>query len=657
MGNIEYSIKTGASVPSGSGFSSIPAADAGWIPAISVVLSNGESSIGPEDVSYGTNDARFFEEGAVFGAGAGGAEFELNVDTRIATAGQTVFTGLTVDATYALVFVDGVYQSGVTVDSPTSVTIPEALPAGTVVDFVTTAGGYYVGGRVKRDVRIATTNQQVFNALTINARYASVYVDGVYQDNFTTISATSISLADPVPLGTRVVFEEKTAGIADLSIVVPEGGTTGQALIKNSNTDYDYDWGTVAGGGVPTGGTTGQVLTKLSNTDGDADWQNVPATGSGDPFSVETQTASASQSVFVIGTDPNTVLVFQNGSHITESVTVVNPNQIVLGSPATAGDTLVFIQVGDSSPDSVTIGKEQDLNLILNSKQCFIPPPSSISDVIAVNATGTLLCGSKSSGEVYTSTNGGATWSLTASSGLPSEIGGLATDGSRIVAAGISGQISYSDDQGVTWTPVTPIAGVTFFESVTYDSDNGVFLAVSDGGVVAASADGSTWSSQLLDSGTVNFKDIHFANGLSVAVGDGGSTSNIWTSSDGATWSNATVTGVPGPITAVYYGGSRWFAVADANIATSLDASSWASAQVLSESGTGAFYIDGVYFAFCENNVTYASIDQTATWTRYIIPGHVPSDYFSCAASSGNSTVFLGSFEMTRQLSKISRGL
>ena len=52
----------------------------------------------------------------------------------------------------------------------------------------------------------------------------------------------------------------------------PEGGTTGQALIKKSNADQDVEWGDVDS--LPTGGTTGQVLTKKSATDGDAEWQS-----------------------------------------------------------------------------------------------------------------------------------------------------------------------------------------------------------------------------------------------------------------------------------------------------------------------------------------------------------------------------------------------
>lgn len=38
---------------------------------------------------------------------------------------------------------------------------------------------------------------------------------------------------------------------------VPAGGTTGQALVKDSNTDHDVSWGTVAGGSVSAGSVTG----------------------------------------------------------------------------------------------------------------------------------------------------------------------------------------------------------------------------------------------------------------------------------------------------------------------------------------------------------------------------------------------------------------
>lgn len=68
------------------------------------------------------------------------------------------------------------------------------------------------------------------------------------------------------PTATSAVWQEVGAGGGSL----PTGGTTGQALIKQSATDGDADWTDIDE--VPTGGTTGQVLKKNSATDGDYDW-------------------------------------------------------------------------------------------------------------------------------------------------------------------------------------------------------------------------------------------------------------------------------------------------------------------------------------------------------------------------------------------------
>lgn len=51
--------------------------------------------------------------------------------------------------------------------------------------------------------------------------------------------------ASSVPAGTLWVDSSTSAGIFNSQGVVPDGGTTGQVLAKQSNTDYDYDWETV----------------------------------------------------------------------------------------------------------------------------------------------------------------------------------------------------------------------------------------------------------------------------------------------------------------------------------------------------------------------------------------------------------------------------
>lgn len=64
----------------------------------------------------------------------------------------------------------------------------------------------------------------------------------------------------------------------DMGIGLPEGGTTGQALKKRSNDNFDYEWENID---IPSGGTAGQVLKKRSNTNYDYEWGNadIPSGG------------------------------------------------------------------------------------------------------------------------------------------------------------------------------------------------------------------------------------------------------------------------------------------------------------------------------------------------------------------------------------------
>jgi len=56
------------------------------------------------------------------------------------------------------------------------------------------------------------------------------------------------------------------------STSLPAGGTAGQALVKNSSTDYDWNFQTL----VPEGGTTGQLLAKTSDDDFETEWVDPP---------------------------------------------------------------------------------------------------------------------------------------------------------------------------------------------------------------------------------------------------------------------------------------------------------------------------------------------------------------------------------------------
>ena len=98
----------------------------------------------------------------------------------------------------------------------------------------------------------------------------------------------------PVPTSTDLVKDGATAIEAlgdsiDASLVDLKGGTTGQVLSKNSNTDMDFVWvtdaagditGVTAGTGISGGGTSGTVtVTNSMATTIDAKGDLVPGTG------------------------------------------------------------------------------------------------------------------------------------------------------------------------------------------------------------------------------------------------------------------------------------------------------------------------------------------------------------------------------------------
>lgn len=69
----------------------------------------------------------------------------------------------------------------------------------------------------------------------------------------------------------RMTFSNWKAMIRNFTI--GSGGVAGQALIKNSATDFDASFQDIPND-LPTGGTSGQVLTKVSSTDFDVAFQD-----------------------------------------------------------------------------------------------------------------------------------------------------------------------------------------------------------------------------------------------------------------------------------------------------------------------------------------------------------------------------------------------
>ena len=108
------------------------------------------------------------------------------------------------------------------------------------------------------------------------------------------MATTTPNFGWPVPTSTDLVKDGATAIEAlgdsiDASLLDLKGGTTGQVLSKNSNTDMDFIWvtdaagditGVTAGTGISGGGTSGTVtVTNSMATTIDAKGDLVPGTG------------------------------------------------------------------------------------------------------------------------------------------------------------------------------------------------------------------------------------------------------------------------------------------------------------------------------------------------------------------------------------------
>jgi photosystem II stability/assembly factor-like uncharacterized protein len=145
-------------------------------------------------------------------------------------------------------------------------------------------------------------------------------------------------------------------------------------------------------------------------------------------------------------------------------------------------------------------------------------------------------------GDIYRSSDYGATWTPTANGSLNSlswQSVASNSDGSKMVAVVINGDIYRSSDYGATWTPT----GDTHFntnswQSVASNSDGSKMVAVVYGGDIYRSNDyGATWNA----TGDTNLNSLSWISVASnsdgskmVAVVYGG---DIYRSSDyGATW-------------------------------------------------------------------------------------------------------------------------
>jgi hypothetical protein len=128
-------------------------------------------------------------------------------------------------------------------------------------------------------------------ALSVETQIASVIGDYISETGITTSQITDFDEAVKrlLPTAQQVTWES-IVGRPDIS----QGGTNTnivRALIAEALANF-------SGGGLPNGGTTGQALIKQSNADGDADWQSLP--GGGDMLAATYDPANKAEQVLTI---------------------------------------------------------------------------------------------------------------------------------------------------------------------------------------------------------------------------------------------------------------------------------------------------------------------------------------------------------------------
>lgn len=275
-------------------------------------------------------------------------------------------------------------------------------------------------------------------------------------------------------------------------------------------------------------------------------------------------------------------------------------------------------------------------------------------------------------GEIGTSDNGN-TW-VERSSGVTATLRSVVFGNGRWLAASRDGVLVSSPD-GINWTQISNSAGNTLRDMT---QAKGAYVAVGDKGRILTSADGKRWTGQsfsanplkavafgadrfvaaggrwivaswdglnwsseavLPEASEVN--DLTFANGVFLAVGDAG---KIWTSPDGAVWTERT-SGVGERLVSVAFNAGEFLAVGDkSTILASTDAANWTlRANPTSSELTGVVHGHAGYVATGQDGLILRSTDGVA-WTPIQLPLRVALDKVAYGGGqyvvTGSETIF-----------------
>lgn len=311
-----------------------------------------------------------------------------------------------------------------------------------------------------------------------------------------------------------------------------------------------------------------------------------------------------------------------------------------------------FTAVGESGTTLLTGDAGTTWQLAFEAGRTYFTDVASPAPGLLV-AAGLPPQGSGQNAGVFTSTNGGGTWTRRLDAGFPGEfsVTKLAFANAAVgVAAGHRG-LWRTTNGGVTWTAVPNVPDASFvvsslFGGVTWVDTNVVLIYGAGGKILRSTDQGVNWTDVSPAGFSENWVDMAFnATGAGIAVGPGGRVAR--STNGGASWQEL-VTPLSEPGTAV--------AFADANTVVVMGN----IGQTMRSTDAGATWTTGFAFsasAFYRlrfasptvglavsaiSGLTLRTSDGGQTWTR-IGGGTIDENVIGMAASPSGNVVLVGS--------------
>jgi len=228
----------------------------------------------------------------------------------------------------------------------------------------------------------------------------------------------------------------------------------------------------------------------------------------------------------------------------------------------------------------------------------------STTNIADVYHDGTYWVAVGRTGKLATATDPTGTWTQRTSSFSTTNISKChyGSDG-YWVAVAATGKLATATDPTGTWTQRTSSFGTDTIYASWYDGST-YWVATADSKIATATDPTGTWT-QRSNPFSDLVRDVHYADGIWVAVGHSG---EIGTATDPtSTWTLRTnpLSGVgSGRITQVFYGNGIWIASTDVggNMAYATDPTgTWTIFTDILASGTGLYYGIDNYWVTCGN--------------------------------------------------------